>query len=135
MTFRTVLFRSIAAAALLLLSGAGARAQFTPGGGEPARLRWYSIESPNYKVIYPSGADSLAKAYAEALERIRATEASSIGFLPGGGYKAKTPVILHTLNGDPNGSVTWAPRRMDLYTVPDAYGSDPYPWVGQLAVH
>lgn len=135
MTFRTVLFRSIAAAALLLLSGAGALAQFTPGGGEPARLRWYSIESPNYKVIYPSGADSLAKAYAEALERIRAAEAPSIGFLPGGGYKAKTPVILHTLNGDPNGSVTWAPRRMDLYTVPEAYGSDPHPWVSQLAVH
>lgn len=124
-----------AVTAALLLTGACAMAQFTPGGGEPARLRWYRIESPNYRVIYPSGSDSLARTYAESLERFRAAEAPTIGLLPGGLHHRKTSVILHALSGKSNGSVIWAPSRMDLYVNPQPYGSDPYPWASQLAVH
>lgn len=109
------------------------KAQFFLTGEDPGHLRWYSVESAHYQVIFPSGADSLARVYARLLEQFRVPMGKSIGELPGTGKKF--PVVLHTHYPYSNGSVAYAPRRMDLYTMPEAYGSDPSPWAVQLAAH
>ena len=79
--------------------------------------------------------DSLARSYYNELQRFTIPLARSIGFEPGALQFGKTPVILHPYTSWSNGSVTWTPRRMELYTMPDPYGSLPQPWVTQLAVH
>lgn len=99
-----------------------ARAQFYLSGDDPGRLRWNSIETPHYQLIYPVGADSLARGYGRALENFRIQLGRSLGDMtPGEGQRRKMPVILHTYHTVSNGSVGWAPSRYDLYTKPEVY--------------
>lgn len=127
--------RRLFAAAMALLLSLSAGAQFYMDGGDPGKLRWYSIESDNYKIIYPEGLDSLARVYGGQLERYRIPVSRSSGLVPGGSYRTKTPVILHAWSATSNGSVVWAPKRMELYTTPEAYSPEPMPWEQNLAVH
>ncbi len=119
----------------LIISSISVRAQFYILGDDPGGLKWYSVETPHYKIIYPAGLDSLSREYGRQLERFWRPVGMSSGYMPGEMYRAKTPVILHAHNAVSNGSVTWAPRRMDFYTTPDAYDAAPLPWVNTLAVH
>ena len=118
-----------------LLLPLSARGQFYHVGTDPGRLKWNSIETPNYQVIYPQGADSLARGYARMLERFRVPSGYSIGLTPGDLQWNKLPVVLHPFYGYSNGSVPWAPSRMDLYTVMPPLGGDPVPWEIQLLSH
>lgn len=117
-----------------MLLGISAHAQFFTNGDDPFG-RWYSIESPNYRIIYPKGLDSLARVYAGAMEKYRIPVSATSGFVPGQAIKVKMPVVLHGYTALSNGSVAWAPKRMDAFTIPQMYGSEAYPWVDQLAVH
>ena len=121
----------------LLLPGFAfqARAQFYTPGEDPGYLRWYTIETPYYQVIYPEGKDSLARQYGRLLEQFRVPLGRSFGFTPGVRQRNKMPVVLHSFYPYPNGAMGWAPTRYDLYTLPEAYGSDPLPWSVQLASH
>ena len=119
----------------LLLMPAGARAQFFTAGDDPGCRRWYSIESENYRIIYPRGLDSLARVYAREMERFRKPVGLTSGYLPGECIRGKMPVVLHAYNAVSNGSVAWAPKRMDAYTLPQVYDAEATPWAAQLAVH
>ena len=120
----------------LLAFSVSARGQFYTSGTDPGYLRWYSVESPYYKIIYPEGADSLARTYARLLEQFRVPVSRSIDHLPKSGkWGKRMPVVLHTHNLYSNGSVGYAPVRMDFFTMPEASGSEPVPWPVQLAAH
>lgn len=106
---------------LFCLAANAIHAQWYSQGSDAGNLRWSQIETDAFRVIYPRGLDSLARVYATGLEANRAKVGWSIGNNPGDGYKSKTPVVLHTQYSDFNGLVAWAPRRMELFTVPDAY--------------
>ncbi len=125
----------IPALLLMLLTAAPSAAQFVSSGTDGAGLRWRSIESATWKVVYPEGADSLAKEYARALEGWKRAVGGSIGVDPNGNYRRKMPVVLHTGSVVSNGMVTWLPRRMELFTTPESVAPDPYPWTEQLAIH
>lgn len=127
--------KRLAAAILLLTLSVAANAQFYQQGNAPASLRWSQFKSADYHMIYPRGMDSLARVFNEELERWRIPVGNSIGFVPNQQYRKPMPVILHTLNASANGTVAWAPRRMELYAVPDAYSPEPLPWVRELAIH
>ncbi len=129
------LFRLAAVAAALILGTAEAGAQFYTAGDDPGCRRWYSIESENYKVIYPKGLDSLARVYAREMEKYRRSVGLTSGYVPGDHIRGKMPVVMHAYNSVSNGSVAWAPKRMDAYTLPDMYAPEAHPWVSQLAVH
>lgn len=88
-------------------------------GADPGGLRWRSVETPTYRVIYPLGLDSLARSYAVALEQAATPVGSSIGRRPNVAYPRKMPVVLHAYTAYSNGMVTWTPRRMEMLTVPD----------------
>ena len=117
-----------------ILLGISAHAQFFTNGDDPFG-RWYSIESQNYRIIYPKGLDSLARVYAGAMEKYRIPVSATSGFVPGQAIKVKMPVVLHGYTALSNGSVAWAPKRMDAFTIPQMYGSEAHPWVDQLTVH
>ncbi len=119
---------------IILLAVKPAAAQFYVTGDDPGRAKWYSIETDNFKVIYPKGADSLARVYAEKIERFRIPVSLTSGYVSGEGDGRKMPVVLHAYNAA-NGSVAWAPKRMDLFSVPSAYSPEPVPWTTMLSVH
>ena len=112
-----------------------ANAQFSLTGNDPAALRWRQMETENFKLIFPKGEDSLAMVYGTELEVARLRIARSSGYLIGQSYKAKMPVVLHSRYVLPNASVTWAPKRMDIFTVNDPYEPTAMPWVRNLAIH
>jgi len=112
-----------------------ARGQFSVTGSDAGSLRWNFIETSRYSIIYPKGADSLAAAYARILEQVCNPVGQSAGFIPGQMYRRKLPVIMHTQTASANGMVTWAPRRMDLMTIPNPYSPDPYPNGRLLGIH
>lgn len=130
------IFKAILLSVTILLSaGLSLSAQFYSNGSDPGSTKWRQVSTPNYQIIYPRGLDSLARSYGNELERFRLAESLSSGLVPGEGYSRKTPVVLHAFHGISNGSVTWAPKRLDLYTLPDAYNPEPLPWAKSLAVH
>ncbi|MBQ5827477.1 MAG: hypothetical protein IIW47_01620, partial [Bacteroidales bacterium] len=105
-------------------------AQYVINGSTPASTRWMQLKGDTYKVVYPQGADSLAKRYLWLLEQNN--KAVMLGL--GGIKPAKMPVILYNGTANSNGMVVWAPKRMELYTLPMRY-SYPIRWDEQLAVH
>jgi len=111
------------------------KAQFYTAGDDPANVKWYRTETDNYKIIYPEGLDSLAKVYGLTLERVRNSVGRSAGYAPGEKTRGKVPVILHAFNARSNGSVAWAPKRLDLFTSPQPYASEAMPWPEMLAIH
>lgn len=104
--------------------------QFVSYGENPARLRWMQVEGDSYKVIYPQGMDSLAARYLWLLEENRAAVMAGLG----GISPRKIPVLLNNRTVHSNGTVVWAPKRMELYTIPPT-GNYPQTWEQQLAVH
>lgn len=105
-------------------------AQYVVNGGTPARVKWMQVEGKAYRVVYPQGADSLAKRYLWLLEGN--SRAVMLGL--GGIKPAKIPVVLYNRTANSNGMVVWAPKRMELYTLPVRY-SYPQRWEEQLALH
>ena len=121
------------AAALLFALPSGA--QFYTAGSDPASVRWSTVSTANYSLIYPRGLDSLARVFAVELELAREPVGGSIGVQPNALYRKKMPVVLHTQTSESNGIVTWAPHRMELFTVPDAYSPLAMPSARELAIH
>lgn len=121
---------------VLVFVGQQAGAQFYLNGEDPGGLRWRCIESPTYRFIYPEGIDSLAREYARIMEMTAPAVGRSAGVRPGGWqWGGKTAVILHNQMATSNATVVWAPKRLEIYTNPQAYDPDPFPWITNLALH
>ncbi len=127
--------KMIISAALCCLSALCARAQFYTNGNEPYSVKWSSMETAHYKVIYPRGLDSLARVYARTLEQVAPIVGKSAGFEPNASYRKAMPVVLHPYAAYSNGMVMWIPRRMELQTQPDPDYPEPTPWERQLVLH
>ena len=120
----------------VLAAAAGiARGQVYTLGADPVNLRWKSLETEHFRLVYPEATDSLAREYAKSLESFVHTTEPSIGFYPNQFYKRKMPVIFHAYSATSNGMVSWAPRRMELFTNADLYDPESTPWMTQLTVH
>ena len=117
---------------MLLPCSAGA--QFYVTGDDPGSLKWRSMDTDSYRVIYPVGTDSLARVYASQLEKYKIPVSRTTGHMTGHGDGKLMPVVMHAYNTS-NGSVAWAPKRMDLFTIPSAYNPEPIPWPTMLALH
>ena len=118
-----------------LLLGGSVHAQFYPTGSTPASVRWYRMQTADFDLLFPEGCDSLARVYGSVLARYREDVGRSCGISIGQGYRSRMPVVLHAFTGTANGAVAWAPRRMDLYTMPDPFAPTPLPWPDLLAIH
>ena len=119
---------------LYILIPITASAQFYVTGDDPGKLKWNSIDTESYRIIYPQGADSLAKVYGRKLEKYKIPVSRTSGYMTGEGDGKIMPVVMHAYN-DANGSVAWAPKRMDLFTIPSAYSPEPMPWSTMLSIH
>ena len=122
-------------AAILPLCAQAQIQLFSSTGNDPGRLRWSTFQTGNYQLIYPRGLDSLATVYGTLLQQYSVPLSASSGFRPNEKFSRPMPVILHPYAGISNGLVAWAPRRMDLFTLPDVSGMTPIPWAKLLAIH
>lgn len=120
--------------AAILIANLPAFAQFYVTGDDPGSLKWNYIDTESYRVIYPGGTDSLARVYARKLEKYKVPVSRTSGYMTGDGDGERLPVVIHAYN-DSNGSVAWAPKRMDLFTIPSAYNPEPLPWSTMLSIH
>ena len=127
--------RKLICAAGLFFLCLTAHGQFFTYGDDPGGVRWSGIQTDSYRIIYPRTMDSLALQYALALEKYAPAVGRSIGFTPNQSYRKPMPVILHAFTSEANGMSVWTPRRLELRTVPDAYGPTPFPWITDLAIH
>lgn len=120
--------------AFFLLFPVWASAQFYVTGDDPGKLKWNYVDTDSWRVIYPQGSDSLARTYATWLERYKIPVSRTTGYMVGQGDGRLMPALMHAYN-TANGSVAWAPKRMDLFTIPTAYDPEPLPWNRMLSVH
>ena len=106
-----------------------ARAQYYNIGTESATVKWKQIKTEKFIIIYPDGLDSVAQRYAwlfdQSYEAVAAPMRTNL---------SKTPVVLHPYNVNSNGHVIWAPRRMELLTIPPT-NSYVQMWDRQLVLH
>jgi len=79
----------------------------------PASMKWYQINTSNFRVLYPEGFGEQAQRVANTLEHIREPEGASLGVTP-----RKISIILHSQSSNSNGFVTQAPRRSEFYAMP-----------------
>ncbi|MBY0435475.1 MAG: hypothetical protein K2U26_15340, partial [Cyclobacteriaceae bacterium] len=76
-------------------------------------LKWYQLNTPNFRVLYPKGFDTQAQRVANTLETIREPEGKTMGAVP-----KKISIILQNQSSFSNGFVTLAPRRSEFYAMP-----------------
>lgn len=98
----------------------------------PASLKWYQINTPNFRLLYPEGFDAQAQRMANTLESIREPEAKTIGSLP-----KKISVVLQSQSALSNAFVSITPRRAEFYAMPtqdyNFLGNND--WLTMLASH
>lgn len=114
---------------LLLFVSAGLNAQFYEYGQDAGNLKWFQFKTLNYKVIYPSGLDSLAGAFANRLEYFYPYLGAPLDH-----KHSPMPVIIHNESSFSNGVFVWAPKRLEIFTNPDPNGYH-QDWLSQLALH
>lgn len=112
---------------LIGLTCLSVKAQFVDFGQDPAGLRWKQIKTKDFQIIYPDFFEENAQKMANLYAALYA-HSNTLDHKP-----VKVSVIVHPNGGISNGSVAWAPRRSDLYTMPQQEISDP--WLEHLCVH
>ncbi len=113
----------------LMFSLASMNAQFSVNGNESTFVKWNTFNTDSYQFIYPSGCDSLAKAYAVQWEKYKL----SVGY--DRATRHPLPVVLHPYTSTSNGFVVWTPSRMEMFAAPSMYSPEPIPWHTLLAIH
>jgi len=123
---------SLLVAIVFILASHQSFAQFYSTGSDPARLKWREIKTERYFIIYPEEADSLATKICHFVSKGVQMPVNS----PLTGKPTKTTRLFFTdTNVFSNGMVSWAPRRMELYSTPPSFGSYSMNWEKQLVLH
>ncbi len=95
-------------------------------------IKWYQINTTNFKILYPKGFEFQAQRMANTLEHIHAPEAATLGVRP-----KKIAVVLQNQTAVSNGFVAFSPRRSEFYTMPaqDNQFTGNNDWLNLLATH
>lgn len=129
MSIRPAIISFVSSLALIMCA-VTASAQYYTVGEDPSTSRWKELNTKNYQIIYPQETDSLARVYAYLLELNRPNTMRGLKIDP-----PRVPVMLHPYLSRTNGEVVWAPKRMELMTLPPYDGMYPQPWEEQLVLH
>lgn len=119
----------LAVAVFMFLLPLRGYSQYYSLGNDPSSVKWSTVSSEHFRLIYPEGLDSLASGYVAELERAKPMVLGSSGM-----DMDRISVVLHPFSSYSNGMVTWTPRRMELFTIPPADGYS-QSWTRQLALH
>jgi hypothetical protein len=79
----------------------------------PPSLKWFQVNTPHFRVLFPQGFDVQAQRMANTLEHIHGPESKTMGASP-----RKISVILQNQSAVSNGFVSITPRRSEFYAMP-----------------
>lgn len=98
----------------------------------PPSLKWYQVNTPHFRIIFPTGFDAQAQRMANTLEHIHDDEAKSLGSQP-----KKISILLQNQSAISNGFVSVLPRRSEFYGMPsqDYNFAGTNDWLDLLASH
>ncbi|MCQ2237026.1 MAG: hypothetical protein MJZ18_08550 [Bacteroidales bacterium] len=104
-------------------------AQYYTTGADPWHRRWRQMQFGGISLVY----DSLVEQQAKYIFPLIPNDFLHVsnGRL---WNRRPFPVLFHSAHAYSNGVVSWAPRRMELYSYADTE-SDCVPWLRHLAVH
>lgn len=104
-------------------------AQYYVVGQDPASIKWQQLNSPHFKIIFPSNFGDKAKEYVNMLE-LSHTSVS----LPYLHQNKKIQIVLHNRAVISNAMVSPTPMHADFFNMP---GQTTYPqiWSKQLTLH
>ncbi len=114
---------------MMIACQATSLAQYYIRGQDPASIRWKQIHTEHFRLIFPEDYEERATYVADLLEFIHEPASASLGHRP-----RKVPVILHNQTVEPNGFVSWAPARLEMFTNPPP-NDDVHDWIERLAIH
>lgn len=119
--------RSFLIISCFLLYTLSIHAQFVSFGQDPASFRWRQIETDHFQLIYPDFYEVNAQRMANIFQRLYEHAQFT--------HKPVQPIsiILHCGGGISNGNVALAPRKGELYTIPEHEPSDD--WLEHLCTH
>lgn len=103
--------------------------QFYNTGSAPYSVKWRSINTEHFKLIYPTETETLAQKYASTLDQLYPHTSHTLNHQPG-----KVDVIMYNQSILSNAYVVWAPKRVEVVTTSPQkqYAHD---WMEQLALH
>ncbi|CAA9313098.1 MAG: hypothetical protein AVDCRST_MAG56-6431 [uncultured Cytophagales bacterium] len=98
----------------------------------PARIKWFQVSTPRFRVIFPEGFDREALRTANTLQHIYTPVSRTLGREP-----RPISIVLQNQTAVSNGFVTLTPRRSEFFTTPPQdftlLGNND--WLDLLAVH
>lgn len=105
------------------------QAQWYSNGQDPASTKWRQIQTKQFQVIYAEEFEAQAQLLTHWLNTAYKQVDASMASKP-----RKISVIVHSKTAYSNGMVTWAPRRMELYSTPyQTMGAQD--WLQHLVLH
>lgn len=117
---------------LLLVPSSFLFAQEIINENNPPSLKWFQVNTPHFRVLFPQGFDAQAQRMANTLEHIHGPESKTMGASP-----RKISVILQNQSAVSNGFVSITPRRSEFYAMPSQnynfLGNND--WLNLLASH
>lgn len=98
----------------------------------PSTIKWFKINAPHFRILFPEGFEEQAQRMANTLEHIHKAEATSLGSEP-----RKISVVLQNQSSLSNGFVSILPRRSEFFAMPpqnyNFIGTND--WLNLLASH
>jgi hypothetical protein len=98
----------------------------------PTGIKWYQINTPKFRVVYPGGFEREAQRMANTLQTIYGPVSRTLEKEP-----RPISIVLQNQTAVSNGFVTLTPRRSEFYTAPpqnyNLLGTND--WLNLLAVH
>lgn len=101
-------------------------------GGNPARTKWYQINTDTARIIFTAEQGAQAQRTINVLHALNRTTAGSIG-----GGQRKINMLLQNQTTIPNAYVRMAPFRSELFMTPgaDNFASGSIRWDDNLSIH
>jgi hypothetical protein len=118
--------------AVIIFMGSGFAQSLPVLDQNPTGLKWYQINTPKFRVVYPKGFESEAQRMANTLQTIYGPVSRTLEKEP-----RPISIVLQNQTAVSNGFVTLTPRRSEFFTAPpqdyNLLGTND--WLNLLAVH
>ncbi len=103
-------------------------AQYTPSEIDPL-MKWSQIKTKNLRVVFPKHISKTGYAIASYIDTLSPYITRGLG-----DKLYDFPILVHSTNILSNGMVTWAPKRMELFSIPSR-NTHATQWLKQLTSH
>ncbi|MBC7416764.1 MAG: hypothetical protein H7325_01235 [Pedobacter sp.] len=123
------LFISTFVSSTFILSAHTAFSQIFSNSQNPLSVKWRSISSSGFKIIYPRNLEIEAQRMANTLPYLYKFVGSGLNL-----NHAEIPILLQNQGVTANGFVQLGPKKSEFYTTPPQF-FDSQDWLNNLAVH